>query len=357
MIDIGTPISALSTPVPVVDEDVVAINIGRVQRYMDEIGLSFRPHIKTHKIPALARRQLNAGAKGITCQKISEATVFADAGIDDILITYNIIGEEKLKSLKDLHGKTSLSVVADNDPVIEGLAKTFSADNPLTVLVECDTGFGRCGVQSPEAALKLAQRIDQCPTLRFGGLMSFPSPFSEQRAESFYRATIDLLREHDLSCPVVSHGGTPSLFKTHEVPSATEHRAGTYIYNDRAMMRDGHCGIAQCALFVLSTVISCPTENRCVLDAGSKTLTSDLFGFDDFGLITDYPGARITSLSEEHAVVDVSECGRKKPSVGEKVKILPNHVCVVSNMFDRMIFHRDGLVTNVENISARGLVW
>lgn len=357
MIDAGTPISELSTPVPVVDEDVVAINIGRVQRYMDEIGLSFRPHIKTHKIPALAKHQLIAGGKGITCQKISEAMVFADAGCDDILLTFNVIGDEKLRALKTLQNKTALSVVADNETVIEGLARTFSADKPLTVLVECDTGGGRCGVQSPDAALSLAELITQKPGLRFGGLMSFPKPFGEQEAERFYRTALGLLKEHNLPCPTVSHGGTPSLFKAHEVPSATEHRAGTYIYNDRAMLRDGHCGIEQCALTVLSTVVSRPTENRCVLDAGSKILTSDLFGFEDFGMIVGYPGARIASLSEEHAVVDISECGRKRPDVGERLRIIPNHVCVVSNMVDQMIFHRDGLVTKVEPVLARGMVW
>ncbi len=357
MANIGTPISRLSTPAPVVDEDVVAINIGRVQRYMDEIGVSFRPHVKTHKIPRLAKQQLDAGAKGITCQKLSEAMVFADAGCDDILLTFNIIGDDKLRTLKKLQDKTSLSVVADNETVVDGLASAFSADTPLTVLVECDTGGGRCGVQSPEAALTLAQIIAQKPALRFGGFMSLPKPFGEQEAEGFYRATLALLEQHGLPCPTVSHGGTPSLFKTHEVPSATEHRAGTYIYNDRAMLRDGHCGIEQCALIVMTTVVSCPTQERCILDAGSKVLTSDLFGFEDFGLIVDYPGARIASLSEEHAIVDVSECGRKKPVVGEKLRIIPNHVCVVSNMVDHMIFHRNGIVTQVEPVSARGTVW
>lgn len=353
---IGTSIFSLSTPVPVIDEAIVAGNIARVQAYMDTHGIAFRPHVKTHKIPMLAEAQIGAGARGINCQKISEAEVFADAGFDDILITFNVLGAEKIEPLKALNARIRLSVVADNSDVVQGLAIAFGADRPLTVLVECDTGGGRCGVQTPEQALALAQAIHAAPGLRFGGLLTYPKPKSAGTVEAFFARARQMLDAQNIFCAVLSSGGTPSLFEAHLVPSATEHRAGTYIYNDRAMMRAAHCTAEQCALHVLATVVSRPTGTRAVIDAGSKALTSDLLGFEDYGLIAGYPEARIVQLSEEHAVIDLPEPARK-PVVGEKLRIIPNHVCVVSNLFDEVIFHRDGAVTRVVSVAARGRVW
>lgn len=354
----GTSIYDLSTPVPVIDEDVVAGNIARVQAYMNKIGVSFRPHIKTHKIPDLAAAQIAAGAKGINAQKISEAEIFADAGFDDILITYNIVGAEKLAALKALHERIGrLSVVADSSFVIQGLAATFSPERPLTVLVECDTGGKRCGVQTSEQALTLAKEISAAAGLRFGGLLTYPKAFGEEDGEAFLSATIALLKDNGISCDVVSYGGSPSLFTADKVPSATEYRAGTYIYNDRSLIRAGHCTQDQCAMTVLTTVVSRPTADRAVIDAGSKSLTSDLLGFEDHGLILGYPDARIVSLSEEHAVVDLSACGDDRPQIGDKLRVIPNHTCVVSNLFDRVVFHQGGIVTRAVDIAARGRVW
>jgi D-serine deaminase-like pyridoxal phosphate-dependent protein len=354
----GISIYDLSTPVPVIDEDVVAGNIVRVQAYMDKIGVSFRPHIKTHKIPDLAAAQVAAGAKGINAQKISEAEIFADAGFEDILITYNIVGAEKLAALKALNDRIAqLTVVADSSFVVDGLTATFTPDRPLTVLVECDTGAKRCGVQTPEQALILARQIAAAPGLRFGGLLTYPKPFCEEEGEAFLSATIALLKDNGLDCAVVSYGGSPSLFTAEKVPSATEYRAGTYIYNDRSLIRAGHCTQDQCAMTVLTTVVSRPTADRAVIDAGSKSLTSDLLGFEDHGLIIGYPGARIIGLSEEHAVVDVSGCGDDRPQLGEKLRVIPNHTCVVSNLFDNVVFHQGGIVTRVVPIAARGRVW
>lgn len=356
MTRIGQPVAQLSTPQPIVDESVMSANIARVQSYMDEHGIAFRPHIKTHKIPQLGDQQIAAGAKGINCQKISEAEVFADAGFDDILITFNILGTEKLSALRALNERVRLTVVADNIQTIDGLAGAMPADRPLGVQVECDTGGGRCGVQSPQAAVSLAGAIASAPGLRFGGLLTYPKANSEPAVEHFFSTAQALLAGEGLDCPALSNGGTPSLFNAHLVPSATEHRAGTYIYNDRAMMRAGHCTLQQCAMHILATVVSRPTDDRAILDAGSKTLTSDLMGFSDHGLIVEYPDACIKALSEEHAHVDVSSCTRK-PTVGEVVRIIPNHTCVVSNLFDEMVFHRDGIVTCILPVAARGRIW
>ncbi|EHH05554.1 D-TA family PLP-dependent enzyme [Agrobacterium tumefaciens] len=356
--DVGTPLNAISTPMPVIDEDRLSANILRAQSYLDEHGKAFRPHIKTHKIPAIAKQQLQAGAIGINCQKVSEAEVFADAGFDDILITYNILGAAKLSQLKALNARIGgLSVVADSAVTIAGLADTFEAVMPLAVLVECDTGGKRCGVQTPEAALALAEKIVAAPGLRFKGILTYPAPDGAETVENFLRKTMALLAARGIDCPVRSSGGSPDFYSAHLVPSATEHRAGTYVYNDRAMLRAGHCTTGDLAMHVLATVVSRPTADRAVLDSGSKALTSDLLGFSDYGLIEGYEGAKIVSLSEEHAVVDLSGCASGRPEIGDVVKVVPNHTCVVSNLFDRMVFHRNGVVTRVEKVTARGTVW
>lgn len=354
----GTPLDAISTPMPVIDEDRLAANILKAQSYLDGHGKAFRPHIKTHKIPAIARQQLQAGAIGINCQKVSEAEIFADAGFDDILITYNILGAAKLSRLKALNARIGrLSVVADSVATIVGLAGTFDTEKPLAVLVECDTGGKRCGVQTPEAALSLAEKIDAAPGLVFKGILTYPAPGGAEKVESFICETMALLAARGIECPVRSSGGSPDFYAAHLVPSATEHRAGTYVYNDRAMLRAGHCTAGDLAMHVLATLVSRPTTDRAVLDCGSKALTSDLLGFSDYGLIEGYEGAKIISLSEEHAVVDLSGCTSGKPEIGDVVKVVPNHTCVVSNLFDRMVFHRNGLVTRVETVAARGTVW
>lgn len=354
----GDRLADLSTPRPVIDEDVMAANIARVQAYCDRHGLAFRPHIKTHKIVALASAQVAAGARGINCQKITEAEVFAAANFQDILITFNIHGTEKLDRLAALNERISgLAVVADSVATVDGLSVRFAASRPLTVLVECDTGGGRCGVQSPESAVALAKHIAAKPGLVFGGIMTYPKARSAAMLQAYLGETVALLERNGIACPVVSSGGTPSLYEAHLVPAATEHRAGTYIYNDRSMVREGHCGEADCAMHVLATVVSRPTPNRAVIDAGSKALTSDLLGFSDYGAVIGYPEAAITGLSEEHGVIDLSRCTGRRPEIGEKIRIIPNHTCVVSNLFDTMVFHRNGVVTRVETVDARGLVW
>ncbi|MCO5732318.1 D-TA family PLP-dependent enzyme [Rhizobium sp. SSA_523] len=354
----GDRLEDLSTPLPVIDEDTLSANIARVQAYMDAHGLGFRPHIKTHKIPSLARAQVDAGAKGINCQKVTEAEIFAAAGFQDILITFNIVGEQKLARLAALNERMSdLKVVADSLETVDGLAAFFAHRKPLTVLVECDTGGGRCGVQSPAEAVALARRIVISESLSFGGLVTYPKPNTEQAVDRFFRQAMADLAAEGIECPIRSHGGTPSLYSAHLVTAATEHRAGTYIYNDRSMVRAGHCGFEDCAMQILATVVSRPTPDRAIIDAGSKALTSDLLGFADYGHILDYPDARITTLSEEHGTVDLKDVRGRRPDIGERIRIIPNHTCVVSNLFDVMTFHRNGVVTRVEDVAARGLVW
>lgn len=356
--DVGTPITSIQTPMPIINEERMRANIARTQAYCDQHGKAFRPHIKTHKIPAIAKEQIAAGAVGVNCQKITEAEVFADAGIDDILITYNILGDAKLARLKELHQRVAkLSVVADSAVTIAGLAKTFQADKPLIVFIECDTGGKRCGVQTAEQVVELAKLIVQAEGLRFGGILTYPSVGGAEATEAFMSKSVALLAAVGIDCPVRSSGGSPDLFKAHLVPTATEHRAGTYVYNDRSMVRAGHCTDADLAMTVLASVVSRPALGRAVLDAGSKALTSDLLGFSEYGSVLGFEQAKILTLSEEHAVLDISACEDTFPQIGELVQVIPNHTCVITNLFDRMVFYKDGIVTRVEDVAARGTVW
>jgi D-serine deaminase-like pyridoxal phosphate-dependent protein len=344
----------METPFVSIDLKTVANNIARTQAHFDGLGMALRPHIKTHKIPALARQQIDAGARGITCQKIGEAQVMRDGGIDDILITYNILGEHKLARLRRLAARCVLSVVADNETVVEGLSAAFSeADKPLTVLVECDTGFGRCGVQSPAAALVLAKRIAAMPGLNFGGLMTYPPKDDQGPVEAYLSAAKRLLTQAGLPCPVVSSGGTPNMKRAGEVPSADEHRAGSYIYFDRSQIAMGACGIDDCALSVEATVVSRPTQTRAIIDAGSKSLTSDLSPVEGYGLIKQAPDAVIAGLSEEHGTIDLT-ASAWRPQVGERISIIPNHACVISNLVDEVTFVEANGGTRQVEVLARG---
>lgn len=354
----GTSLAQIPTPMPVVDEDRMAANIRRAQDYMSEHGLNFRPHVKTHKLASVARQQVEAGAVGINCQKLTEAEAFADAGFDDILITYNILGRARLAGLTALNARVArLVVCADSAHTVDGYAAAFDAARPLRVMVECDSGGGRCGVQDPAQAAELAARIDAAPGLGFHGLLTYPAAGGAEAVQAFLAEAMAQLDRRGIDCPVRSNGGSPDLWKAHLVPAATEHRAGTYVYNDRSMVRAGECGPEDLAMHVLATVVSRPAPDRAVLDAGSKALTSDLLGFADHGEIEGMPGARIVSLSEEHAVVELSGHDGPRPGIGDQLRIVPNHTCVVSNLFDRMVFHRDGVVTRVEPLAARGTVW
>lgn len=345
-----------STPCVMINLDRVEININRMQSYCDKHGLLLRPHIKTHKIPALAKLQIEAGAQGITCQKISEAEAFADAGCDNILITYNILGEQKLQRLRALADKIQLCVVADNITVIEGLASAFkTSKNPLSVMVECDTGAGRCGVQTPEQALELAQSIQVEEKLHFVGLMTYPPTGASESTQSWLAAAKELLLQHQIPCDCISNGGTPDRAIAHLVPIATEYRIGTYIYCDRSLLATGRCTSDEIALHLHATVISRPTDTRAVIDAGSKALTSDLLGLEGHGLIEEYPEAVIRSLSEEHAVIDLSAC-TQKPAVGERLRIVPNHACPVSNLFNQVWFYRGDQRPTAVDVAARGCV-
>ncbi|HET8678953.1 MAG TPA: D-TA family PLP-dependent enzyme [bacterium] len=343
------------TPIVTIDLDIMEANIRRLQAYLDTHNIANRPHIKTHKIPAIARKQLDAGAVGITCQKLGEVAVMLDAGIDNVMLTFNILGDAKVERLGDLarRARGGLCVVCDNATVARQLSAAFSdAATPLRVVVECDTGMGRNGVQTPAEALDLARRIADLPGLRFDGLMTYPiTPDTGQ----FFEATLAKLNRAGLPAAVVSTGGTPVYQRAHEVPGVTEHRAGTYVFNDRATVAAGVATWDDCAMRIRTTVVSRPTPDRAIIDAGSKTLSSDQLGQRGFGRVVEYPDAEITKLNEEHGYLDLS-ASDSRPEVGEIVSVIPNHTCVVTNLHERLIGVRRSRAEVIWDVAARGLV-
>ena len=347
-------VSSLDTPVATVDLDAVGRNIARMQGYCDEHGLAFRPHIKTHKLPAIAHLQVRAGAVGITCQKLGEAEVMVAAGVRDILLTFPLLGSAKTQRLAALAGEAQLSVVGDSAFVARGLSPALeAAGTEVGFLVECDTGFMRTGVQSPQAAAELAELVHSLPGLRFDGLMTYPTLAG---TGPWLRAAIDEIERRGLQVAKVSAGGTPTFATNHLVPEVTEVRAGTYIYGDRSCIANGSVPLEDCALRIRATVVSRPTAERGILDAGSKTLTNDPAeeaAGGGHGLIVEYPEARIYTLSEEHGHVDFAACA-SRPDVGEVVTVIPNHACGCTNMHDEVVVHRGGRIAGYWPVAARG---
>lgn len=347
----------LDTPSVLIDLDVAEANVRKYQAYCDEHRLKLRPHIKTHKLPFLAKYQLQQGACGITCQKISEAeAMIAGGGIADVLITYNILGPAKLARLRPLAEKVTLTVVADNLTVAEGLSEAFAdAPAPLNVLVECNTGANRCGVATPAEAAALAGEIEKLPGLTFRGLMTYPPVGKASEVNGWLSEAKALIEAQGQNVAVISSGGSPDMWQAHLVPAATEYRIGTYIYNDRSLVSRGTCDWQDCALTVLATVVSVPSENHAIIDAGSKVLTSDLLGQQGHGHVLGRDDLAIDQLSEEHGrIVSSGPIGLK---VGERVRVVPNHACVVSNMLDNVEQVRGSETFGPVEVAARGQVW
>jgi D-serine deaminase-like pyridoxal phosphate-dependent protein len=349
-------VADLDTPAVTIDLAIMEANIRRVQAHLARLGVGNRPHVKTHKIPELGRRQMAAGAVGITCQKLGEVEVFADAGVtDDVLLTYNILGTAKTDRLMALAKRLRrLAVVLDNETVARGLSEAgIRHGQDVPFLVECDTGFARTGVQTPEAALDLARSALRLPRLRFEGLMTFPNRDPDTRA--FFERALELFKGAGIPVPVVSGGGTPALATVDRFPMLTEHRAGTCIFNDTMVVASGWATWNDCAMRVRATVVSRPTDTRAVIDCGTKVLTSDQYTVKGYGHLMAYPEAVIVNLSEEHGVVDLTAC-RERPAVGDVVSVVPNHCCVVSNMVDELYGVRGGKVEETWPVAARGAV-
>ncbi len=333
-------VADLDTPVMVVDLDQVRDNIRRLQEELDVLGLKSRPHIKTHKIPAIGHWQLQAGAIGITCQKLGEAEVFADAGFDDILIPYNIVGAPKLERLTRLARRVKLAVAVDSEYTARGIAEACQeAETSVTLLVEVDSGGHRAGVQTAREAQALARAIADFPGVTFGGFMCYPS--RPQMAELFAEAR-DLLARDGIPVETISGGGTGAQKVSKQI-GCTEHRSGTYVYNDLSVWRAGNCTIDQCAMSILATVVSTSCPGYATIDGGSKTFTNDALRQNDSnGYVREYPDVYLQRMNEEHGVLSLDRLaeGAPRPKVGEKLHVIPNHACGTTNLHDVVYGYR-----------------
>jgi D-serine deaminase-like pyridoxal phosphate-dependent protein len=339
------------TPAAVVDADRLESNLARWQEHCDRHELANRPHVKTHKCAEIAQRQLGLGAVGVTCQKLSEAETMADAGCDDILVSFNIVGAAKLERLRRLLERVSLTVSVDDAALLSGLAEAAAgASRELGVLVDCDTGLGRTGVSDPDAAADLAVAVHGYDGLRFDGFLTYPAPAG---GLAFLAAAVSGARGHGLEPAVVSAGGTPAMWDSGYLrPVVTEYRVGTYAFHDRATVAAGAASFDDVALTVHATVVSRPARDRAILDAGSKALTSDPGPDAGFGLVLEAPSSAIVRLSEEHAWVQLAEGDELE--LGQRVRIVPNHACVVVNLFDELQVTRNGTLEATWRVAARG---
>lgn len=340
----------VETPVGYLDLARVRSNAHRVAAYAAGHGLGWRPHIKTHKSTAVARIQLEAGARGLTVATLREAEVMV-ALTPDILLAYPPVGPAKLDRLMALPAQADVKVALDSARVLDPLSeRAAAAGRRVGVLVEVDVGLGRVGVQTPGEAVSLARRAAERDGSAFRGILFYPGHVRMSEAEQGRHladvdhrlgAVLDALRGADLPPEIVSGGSTPTLWQSHLVSGMTEIRAGSCIFFDKEALEVGVAGSADIAYTVLATVVSTAVPGRAVVDAGSKALAREARGADGFGFLLDRPEVRVASLSEEHGVLDISGSDWI-PAVGDRVRIVPNHVCVSVNLQDHLLAVEDG---------------
>ena len=345
-------IAALDTPAVAADLDVLERNIKDMATHCVQLDIPLRVHTKTHKVPEIAKLQIAAGSQGITCQKLGEAEVMVDAGIDNILIPYNIVGKPKLKRLTALVQRAKIIVALDSEETATGISQQAIADGCVVpVIVELDTGSGRCGVQSPKEAQRLTQQIMKMPGINFQGVMTYPSNI---RAKPFIEETLELLSNDGIPVNIISGGGTGSEAASKEL-GCTETRSGSYVYE--GISRIGNSEMLapdRCVLRVIVTVVSTPTPERIIIDGGMKTFAS--YPPTPYGHIIEHPEAKIYGMSVEHGHVDVSECSHRF-KVGEQLSVIPLHQGMTSNLHDKLVGIRGDAVETTWCIAGRGKVF
>lgn len=362
---------AADTPEIVVELDVLRANIERVARIARGAGVALRPHAKTHKLPQVARMQLEAGAVGLQVAKLGEAEVMADAGIPDILVGYPIVGAAKLDRLGEIVGRVRVSLTVDSIEVAAGLSDLARAKGlALPVLIELDTGMGRLGVQPGEEAVELAERVARLPGLALAGVFTHEGHVYSRARDDAERerltaeacaaavATADEIRARGHEAPAVSVGSAGTFRFAVRCPGVTEVRPGTYVFNDRSQIAQGAATEADLAALIVATVVARPAPGRVVVDAGSKTLTSDRMIVPEptasFGVVLGHDDWTVTRLSEEHGILDVP--ADAPIAVGDRLVLVPNHVCPTINLADAITVVESDGSTERWPVAARGRV-
>lgn len=355
--------ASFDTPTAVVLLDACVRNARRMTEGLAAHGIAHRPHIKAHKSVRLAQMQRDAGARGITCAKVSEAQVMADAGFGDIFVANQVIGPQKCERLAALNRRATVACAVDSAHGVAQLADAAEKQGvTVPVMIELDTGAARCGTTLQEG-LGLARLISQSPRLALRGLMGYSGGAYGRREERDIRAAC--LAERDLLLAArdafAAQGFTGLLTSTGSSLTARlpqwmagidEARAGNYLFNDRAALNGGLCAEADCALLVVATITSVPAPGRFVIDAGSKSLSSDPALFSEgYGQAAGSPGTVVYKLNEEHGYV--RHGADFAPRVGMQVAFIPNHACVVPNLFGEMTGLSGGALSPI-GVEARG---
>jgi D-serine deaminase-like pyridoxal phosphate-dependent protein len=375
-------VAELDTPALVVDLDVLERNVRSMADHAREHGVALRPHAKTHKTVEIAQMQLGAGALGLTLAKIGEAEALLEAAaggdeplpLDDLLLAFPIVGQAKLARLLGLAERLEVTVSLDSPDAAAQLGAAAAArGREIGVIVEIDTGGRRCGVLPGEPTLALARHVASTPGLTLRGIMTHeghayaatPATLREvsQRAGRLMVETAHALRDDGHEAPVVSVGSTPSARHIAEVPGITEVRPGTYVFQDYNQIRLGIAAAEECAATVHATVIARPAPDRAVVDAGTKAVAADrgmVGGItpvqqEGYGLVKDQPGWLFARASEEHGVLLRQEDGHADDlRVGDRVELIPNHICPAVNLYDRLLVQRGGIVQGAWDVAARG---
>lgn len=358
----------LDTPALIVNLDAMRANIDDMGSFAREHHIRLRPHAKTHKTPRIGKMQLEAGAVGLTLAKLGEAEVFADEGCTDLLVAYPLVGESKHRRLLALMERANITTVLDHVDIADALSQTMAANGrELAVMVEVDTGLGRCGAPPGEAARDIALHVSRLPGLRFEGLLTHEGHAqmagtpeqvrsTSRSAGEMMAHTAELIRRAGVDVPVISVGSTVTAKITSMVEGVTEIRPGIYAFYDRNEILHGLVPPERCAARVLATVASRPAPDRLILDAGSKALSSDGVGIapspGGHGYVVGHPDWVLRRVTEEHGIVGISPDDPVK--IGERVEIIPNHICPVINLFDAMFITRGDDVTDRWPIAARG---
>ena len=372
-------LTELRTPQVLIERSRLESNIARMQAAAEARGRRLRPHAKTHKSPIVARMQIERGAVGICCAKLGEAEVFAAAGVGDIRLPYpvNPSNADRVLALMD---RAAISIIVDHPAVARGWSDAMRrAGRTLDVLIKVDVGFHRCGIDpGAPGALAFVREVAALPGLRLRGLLShaghgYHATSVEElrqiaRTESAIHARLAAAaREAGIAIDEISVGATPTARFSLDQPGLTEMRPGNYVYFDRSQVALGAAALADCALSVMAIVVSQPVADRLILDCGSKTLSSDAargFGkpagygavFPDLEADTPDDTLLVERLSEEHATVRVTS-GSTKLQPGDRVRVLPNHSCVVSNLVDSVWLVEGMQVVDTLPVAARGRIW
>jgi D-serine deaminase-like pyridoxal phosphate-dependent protein len=356
-----TRIQDLDTPALLIDLDIMERNLQRVADYAATHHLRLRPHTKTHKSILIGRKQLAMGAAGLTVAKTSEAEVMLGAEPRDLLVAYPVIGEAKIRRLTSLAGVTRITVAVDSLYGAQQLSQSAAAAGVrFGILVETEVGLGRVGV-APSEALELTRAIQALPNLDWRGLTFYPGHIKSQDETKIAELsdTVGQMRDEFVQAgftpEIISGGSTPLLYRSHDVEGVNEIRPGTYVFNDLNTVAAGACTLEDCAACVLVTVASHAGPDRMIIDAGSKTFSSDKLssGGPGHGRLMEAPGALFHKMNEEHGFVDLSQAERSF-TVGEKVRVIPNHVCVAVNLHEYVYGVRNGVVEDVWSVEARG---